>query len=93
MAPINSRLWKAAQLAGSSAYFEQMVRAACQVQGKEFGRRLLFSVAATPAIVNGLTVDEGSSIDLSLLQAMVNSGPELDTAILNAVQAYSGPSS
>lgn len=93
MAVINSRLWKAAQLAGSSSYFQQMVRAACQVQGKTYSDRLLFAVAATPAIVNGLSVEEGSSIDLSLLKAMVERGPDLDTAILNAVQSYTPPAS
>lgn len=89
--PINSRLWKAAQLALHSAYFPKMVRAACWVKDKPYTPAVLYDVASKAAIVNALSVEPGGSIDDSLLQVMVTNGTTLDQAIMDAVTAHVPP--
>lgn len=91
MAPIQSRLWKAAQLALHSTYFPMMVRAAAWVANKPFSEGLLYTVATTQAIVNSVAVEPGKSIDESLLAVMETNGAALDSAIMSAVQAYTPP--
>lgn len=92
MAPIQSRLWKAAELALRSTYFPTMVQAACWVQDKPYSEALLREVATTPGIVNALTVEPNQSIDVPLVNAMITNGSALDGAIMTAVSAYTAPS-
>lgn len=89
--PINSRLWKAAQLALHSAYFPKMVQAACWVQDKPYTPAVLYDVATKAGIVNALSVEPDGSIDESLLQVMIDNGATLDQAIMDAVNAHVPP--
>ena len=94
MAVIYSRLWKSALLATQSTYFPPMVRAAAAFHDKVYTAEMLSAVAATPAIVDGLTLNEGESIDvpiLRLMSASTTSANAVDKAISNAVRAYVAP--
>lgn len=85
---IHSRLVKAAQLALSSAQFRPMVQAACMIENLDYSEDILRRAAIDPALLDGLTLVEGSSIDVAILTLVstVDGADMLDSLIRSAVR-------
>ena len=87
---IYSRLAKAAYLVGSSAFFPQLVMAACAHHGIPHSQTAVEWCATRPAILDALTMSENEPLD-TVLQAFAQdptAADVMDGLILTAVQQY-----
>lgn len=85
---IHSHLVKAAQLALSSAQFRPMVQAACMMEDIPYTDDVLRQASISPALLDALTLLEGSSIDVAILTlvASADGADDLDALIRAAVK-------